>query len=80
MRQGKTPMEACKEAIARLAKKCGEEVKGDVQVGIIAVNKKGVVAAFSLKKGFEYAVTSQGINEIKEAEYLLDIQFNYKHL
>ena len=50
MRQGKSPQEACEEAIGRIIKK-SPNFK-DFQVGYIAVNKKGEIGAYSIHKGF----------------------------
>ena len=40
MRQGKSPQEACEEAISRIVNKPNSDYK-NFQVGYIAVNKKG---------------------------------------
>jgi N4-(beta-N-acetylglucosaminyl)-L-asparaginase len=50
MRQGKSPQEACEEAIGRIIKK-SPDFK-DFQVGYIAVNKKGETGAYSIHNGF----------------------------
>jgi N4-(beta-N-acetylglucosaminyl)-L-asparaginase len=50
MRQGKTPQQACEEAIARIIKK-NPDYK-DFQVGYIAVNKKGETGYYSIHNGF----------------------------
>ncbi|MEZ4816570.1 MAG: N(4)-(beta-N-acetylglucosaminyl)-L-asparaginase [Flavobacteriaceae bacterium] len=50
MRQGKTPQQACEEAIGRIVKK-NPNYK-DFQVGYIAVNKKGDVGFYSIHEGF----------------------------
>lgn len=67
MRQGASPIEACKEAIARIKKK---EDTSQLQVGYLAMSKKGQVAGFSIKPGFEYALYSEGINKLVKAEHL----------
>lgn len=54
MRQGRTPQEACKEAALRIVKK--QDYK-DVQVGFIAVNKRGETGAFSIQSGFNYTLS-----------------------
>jgi len=68
MRQGLSPEQACKKTVERIFKIKGAKAK-DIQVGFIAVNKKGQVGAFALQKGFTYAVKS------KDAEYLKDAKF-----
>lgn len=55
MRQGRSPAEACREAIARVVKKRPEASK-TLQVCFLALNKHGEVGAFALHQGFVYAV------------------------
>lgn len=55
MRQGLPPRDACREAIERIIKKKPEIAK-KVQVGFLALNRYGEYGAFSLQKGFSYAV------------------------
>lgn len=61
MRQGYTPEAACKEAVMRIVKKNPERSKG-IQIGFLALNKKGEHGAYCLHEGFSYAVTT-GDNE-----------------
>ena len=69
MRQGKTPQQACEEAIGRMMKK--QPGRKDFQVGYIAVNKKGEVGAYSIHEGFSYTIYQNGINEnLKPGFYL----------
>jgi N4-(beta-N-acetylglucosaminyl)-L-asparaginase len=58
MRQGRTPEEACKEAVHRIIKKKPETAK-EIQVGFLAMNKKGEYGAYAIQKGFSYAVCNQ---------------------
>ena len=54
MRQGASPQAACEAAVARiLARKPGAK---DLQVGFLALNPRGDVGAFSIQRGFSYAV------------------------
>jgi N4-(beta-N-acetylglucosaminyl)-L-asparaginase len=62
MRQGYSPKMACKKAIERLVKRDPPKAK-DIQVGFIALNKKGDHGSYALQKGFMYAVHSN--NEVK---------------
>jgi len=55
MRQGYTPENACKEAVNRIIKKNPEKAK-TLQVGFLALNKKGEYGAYAIQKGFSYAV------------------------
>ena len=52
MRQGKTPQEACEEAIGRILEK--QKGKPDFQVAYLATNKKGEIGAYSVHGGFSY--------------------------
>jgi len=63
MRQGYSPEKACKEAVTRIVKKNPERAKG-LQVGFLAVNKKGEHGAYCLQKGFNYAVLSDKQNNV----------------
>lgn len=67
MRQGLSPMKACKKAIERLAAK-NPNYK-DIQVGFLAINKKGEHGAFALQKGFSYALADSTGNKIYDSEY-----------
>lgn len=58
MRQGYTPIDACKEAVNRIIKKSPADVK-NIQVGFLALNKQGEFGSFSIHKGFQYAVYSK---------------------
>lgn len=69
MRQGFSPAEACKKAIERLVSK-NPNYK-DVQVGFLAINKKGEHGAFSLQKGFNYALADNTGNKLFDADYFL---------
>lgn len=62
MRQGKSPEEACKEAIRRVIKNVGENAL-EKQVGFLAVNMQGQFGGYSVAPGFTYAVNS--VNEQK---------------
>lgn len=55
MRQGFSPRDACREAVQRIIKKKPEIAK-EIQVGFLALGKNGEYGAFSLQKGFSYAV------------------------
>jgi N4-(beta-N-acetylglucosaminyl)-L-asparaginase len=58
MRQGMKPEQACKKAVERMIKLKGTKAK-ELQVGFIAVNKKGEFGGYALQKGFNYAVHSK---------------------
>ena len=63
MRQGYPPEEACKEAVMRIIKKKPEIAK-QIQVGFLALNKKGQYGAFAIQKGFSYAVCNNENQEL----------------
>lgn len=68
MRQGRSPQQACEEAVKRIVK--NQPVKSkDLQVGFLALNKQGETGAYALQKGFTYAVYSPEIvNRLFEAD------------
>src|SRR5262249_4239982 len=55
MRQGRTPQQACREAVTRIAKRRPQAAR-EIQVGFLAMNRHGEVGAFALQKDFSYAV------------------------
>lgn len=57
MRFGRTPEQACREAIRRIVKRDPKNSK-DIQVGFLALSKTGEIGAFSIAKGFTYAITN----------------------
>lgn len=59
MRQGRSPMQACREAIARVVHK-RPEASRTLQVCFLAMSKDGDVGAYALHKGFVYAVCDAG--------------------
>lgn len=69
MRQGRSPQQACEEAIERIVKKNPNHK--DFQVGYVAVNKKGEVGYYGLHKGFSVTKFHRGTNEnIPSESYL----------
>lgn len=57
MRKGASPSEACREAVERIVRKQPERSKS-LQVGFLALNKRGEFGSFCLQKGFNFAVKS----------------------
>jgi N4-(beta-N-acetylglucosaminyl)-L-asparaginase len=55
MRQGRTPEEACREAVERVYKRQKHRLD-EIQVGFIALNREGKYGAYCLQPGFTYAV------------------------
>ncbi len=71
MRYGKSPLEACKIGAERMYKLRKDKI-ADMQIGFLAVNKKGEIGAFALRKGFTYTYKlPDGVDVIKEADCLL---------
>lgn len=69
MRSGLSPEAACKKIIERIVRIKKEKAK-DIQVAFIAINKKGVVGAYALHKGFNYALrTTKGEQLITPKHY-----------
>lgn len=66
MRSGRSPKEACEEAVVRITEKIPEYQNH--QIGYLALNTAGSYGAFSLKPGFDFAVKNRGTAELKEAE------------
>lgn len=58
MRQGRSPEEACKEAVMRIINRKKDKAK-DIQVGFIALDKYGNYGSYSIQSGFQYAVKSE---------------------
>ncbi|MFD1062360.1 isoaspartyl peptidase/L-asparaginase family protein [Winogradskyella litorisediminis] len=67
MRQGKTPQEACEEAIKRITSK-GDDYK-DFQIAYIAMNKAGETGAYCIHKGFAMMKYQDDKNERVEVDY-----------
>ena len=74
MRQGYSPEEACKKAVERIfaiAKRKNKNLD-EIQIGFIAINKKGEHGAYCLQKGFNYAVYSPEINnQLIDAKHII---------
>lgn len=74
MRQGHSPEDACKKAVERIISSAKKRNKSltELQIGFIAINKKGEHGAYCLQKGFNYAVYSSEINnQLIDAKSLL---------
>lgn len=64
MRQGKTPVQACKEAVERIIKK-HSDLTG-LQCAFLAMDKKGNVGGYSVFNGFQYAMYTPKGEELLE--------------
>ena len=70
MRQGKSPEDACKEAVRRVVNLTANRKKNlkDIQVGFIALNKKGEYGSYCVQSGFNYAVYDANGNNLINAD------------
>jgi N4-(beta-N-acetylglucosaminyl)-L-asparaginase len=70
MRQGYSPEHACKKAVERIVKRDKAKAK-TLQVGFLALNKKGEYGAYAIQKGFTYSVKSNNENKVHQSKYLI---------
>ncbi|MEZ4910152.1 MAG: N(4)-(beta-N-acetylglucosaminyl)-L-asparaginase [Saprospiraceae bacterium] len=71
MRQGYSPEKACKKAVERI-KNITPNKLSEIQIGFLALNKKGEFGGFALNKGFDFAVKSTYLdNEKYDAKSLI---------
>lgn len=69
MRQGRSPEEACKEAVQRIIRKHKE--LGDMQVGFLAIRADGAYGGWAMRDGFSYALRVGQRNELVRSEHEL---------
>ena len=67
MRQGKSPQEACEEAISRIVSK-GDRYK-DFQIAYLAMNKAGDIGSYCIHKGFTYMKYQSDQNKNISSDY-----------
>jgi len=72
MRQGYSPETACRKAIERIVNRDRERAK-TLQVGFLALNKKGQYGAYAVQKGFVFSVKSNGEEKIYPSKYVFDL-------
>jgi N4-(beta-N-acetylglucosaminyl)-L-asparaginase len=70
MRQGFSPEMACKKACERIVMRDKEKAKS-LQVGFLAINKKGETGAYAIQKGFVFSVKSNKENKIHPSKFLI---------
>jgi N4-(beta-N-acetylglucosaminyl)-L-asparaginase len=70
MRQGLSPELACKKAVERIVKRDRAKAK-TLQVGFLALNKKGQYGAYAIQKGFVFSVKSDNENQIHQSKFLI---------
>jgi isoaspartyl peptidase/L-asparaginase-like protein (Ntn-hydrolase superfamily) len=69
MRNGLSPEEACRQAVNRIKEKIPDFTKH--QVGYIALDLKGRTGAFCIQPGFEYAIRTNTVSELRKVDSLL---------
>tara|TARA_R100001143_G_scaffold63575_1_gene72205 strand:+ start:19901 stop:20890 length:990 start_codon:yes stop_codon:yes gene_type:complete len=67
MRQGRSPQEACEEAVNRLIRKNQENIE-DIQAGFIAINKEGEHGAYAVHPGFNFSVRHDKANDLIDSK------------
>ena len=67
MRHGRTPQEACKEAVDRLIRK-HKDMSG-LQCGFLAIDRFGNVGAYSVYNGFNYAYRDTSKEELIDSVF-----------
>ena len=72
MRQGYSPEMACRKAIERIINRDREKAK-TIQVGFLALNKKGQYGAYAIQKGFVFSVKSNGEEKVYPSKYVFDL-------
>lgn len=71
MRQGRSPQEACEEAVNRIVEKNPNARSEGLQVGLLALHKSGAHGAYSVLPGFNYCIYQNGKMEVFEADSAL---------
>ena len=71
MRHGYSPADACKAAVERLVKLRGTEETKSLQIGFIALNKKGESGCYALNKDFTMALTDARGSRVINAPSIL---------
>ena len=66
MRNGKSPTEACEEAVHRISKKIPNYQQH--QVGFIALGKSGEYGSYCIQPGFNFAVKTENKTVLEDAE------------
>ena len=71
MRQGDSPETACRKAVDRIIRRDMQKAK-TLQVGFLALNKKGQYGAYAVQKGFVFSVKSNGEEKIIPSKYVFE--------
>jgi N4-(beta-N-acetylglucosaminyl)-L-asparaginase len=70
MRRGAHPQKAVERAVQRIVRKYPEQSK-EWQAGFIALDMRGRYGAYSIQKGFNFAIYQNSENRLIEADYFL---------
>ena len=70
MRQGRSPEQACREAVERIARR-HPVPRDDLQMAFVALRSDGAVGGYALQPGFSYAVRTASGPRLVEAPSLL---------
>ncbi|HMD00301.1 MAG TPA: isoaspartyl peptidase/L-asparaginase, partial [Ferruginibacter sp.] len=70
MRQGYSPEKACFKAVERIVKRDREKAK-KIQVGFLALNKKGEYGCYAIQDGFVISVKSDNENQMHKSKFML---------
>lgn len=71
LRMGCSPENACRKAVERIVSRDREKARG-LQVGFLALDKKGRYGAYAVQKGFVFAVKSGTEERVVAAKYIYD--------
>jgi len=70
MRQGYSPEMSCKKAVERIVKRDPQKA-ATLQVGFLALNKKGEYGAYAVQKGFVFSVKNKEENVVHASKFLV---------
>jgi N4-(beta-N-acetylglucosaminyl)-L-asparaginase len=71
MRQGDSPEMACRKAVERIVRRDPAKAK-TLQVGFLALNKKGEYGAYAIQKDFVFCVKSNGEEKIYPSKFMVE--------
>jgi N4-(beta-N-acetylglucosaminyl)-L-asparaginase len=74
MKSGRSPQQACEDAVREIHKLFVRRGKpwADTQIGFIAISTRGEVGGYALRPGFSFAVASADGVQVLKAESLLN--------
>lgn len=72
MRRGLSPEAACRKAVERIINRDIKKAR-TLQVGFLALNKKGQYGAYAIQKGFVFAIKSNKEEQVFPAKYFFEL-------